>query len=159
MKRTTLVLILAVLFGAVPALYARDYFGELPLSGTWEALVAYWAGEAPPRPEPGPLFVYSEKFVIHFDTIGTYAVLPKYAESVSVYAEHCWRLQVDSLGWAPLPMDSGRGGDDRYDIYIKGMPTAPESAHIGGRTWAESFYDDPYPYGHSSYIQVRHDLQ
>ena len=117
MRYTVCVPILAMLFGIAPTLHAGDAI--IVRSGTRKALVAFLDGNPVPRPEPGPCTVSTPHFIIHYDTIGEHATTRAYAESVSVYAEHCWQIQVDSLGWIEPPSDSGRGGDDRYDIYIR----------------------------------------
>jgi len=109
MKPMTVVLVFLVCSCVVPALFAQD----LMKCGTPEALRAFWAGEELERPPFGQDTVSSRHFVVHFDTTGDHATTRAYAESVSVYAECSWRMQVDTLGWIEPPSD-GAGGDDRY---------------------------------------------
>jgi len=151
MKYTIIVLILAACSRSVPV----TRVGENALwgCGTYEAARAYWKDISRDRPEPGPKFVYSEHIVVHFDTIGQRATSRAYAESVAVYAEEAWRVQIDSLGQTPPPPDDGRGGDDRYDIYVWRM----EHLAVRMPEWL-----DPRPGRtdtiHSSFILVKHDI-
>jgi len=114
MKHTTMVLILAALFGAGRALEVEDSDAVREMR---EAREAFFQGPVLDRPPPGPKFVHSKNFIVHFDTIGEHAATRAYAESVSAYAEEVWRLHVDSLGRTP-PLDGELGGDERYDIYL-----------------------------------------
>lgn len=58
----------------------------------------------------------SDKFVVHYTLEGHDATTAQYADSVLKYAEISWNVQVVQLNWNQPPSDSGRGGDDRYDI-------------------------------------------
>ncbi|HDQ99227.1 MAG TPA: hypothetical protein ENN51_02930 [candidate division WOR-3 bacterium] len=129
-----------------------------PLSGTWEALMTYWEGVAladSGRPEPGPDFVHSDNFVIHFNPGGEHAAPRAYAESVAVYAEEAWRTQVDSLGRTPPRPDRGRGGDDRYDIYLRNLQHLNtylgREQHVPGPAQPDTV--------HASYIIVKRDVE
>ena len=126
-------------------------------SGTHVAVRAFLEREAldeAGRPEPGPDFVHSSNFVVHFAPTGEHATTRAYAESVSVYAEHAWRTQVDSLGRTPPPPDDGEGGDDRYDIYLRDMH---ELTYFG----LEQHVPDPgqTDTAHTSYIIVKRDIE
>uniref|UniRef100_A0A7C3YQ16 Uncharacterized protein n=1 Tax=candidate division WOR-3 bacterium TaxID=2052148 RepID=A0A7C3YQ16_UNCW3 len=71
--------------------------------GFQEVLEALRLGVRLVRPDPGPEFVYSEHFVIHYATSGPHQTTRAYAESVSAYAEYSWAKQIDTLGWAAPP--------------------------------------------------------
>ena len=72
----------------------------------------------------------SDHFVIHYDSVGAYAPYqvdvdvnpadgaPDFINRVSEIFEHVWQTEIDSLGYNPPPTDNGRGGDDRYDVYL-----------------------------------------
>ena len=60
----------------------------------------------------------TEHFIIHYTLSGDDATTERYAEVVGQVFEYAWQLQVEELGWPPPPPDDGRGGDDRYDVYI-----------------------------------------
>ena len=153
MKRTIMVLILAALFGAVPALYAEGSTGGW--CGFGEAMRAFLETRRPS--DPGPEFVYTENFVVHFDTTGERATTRAYAESVAVYAEETWRVQVDSLGRTPPPPDRGEGGDDRYDIYIIGESTF--LTFLGYCSAEYAYPDEAHWRQTSSCILLRHDIE
>jgi hypothetical protein len=118
--------------------------------GTIKALQDYHAGIKRPRPPNGPKYIYSNHFIIHFDTTGTRAVTRAQAESISTFAEYCWAKQVDTLGWDAPPPDNNNGGDNRYDIYIMGInPTG-----VNGACYPEEAGPDPTQEDATSYIEV-----
>lgn len=120
--------------------------------GTPEALESFRQGVKFVRPSSGPKYIYSARFIVHFDTTGTHMTTRAYAESVSKYAEYCWAKQVDTLKWAAPPPDYA-GPDNRYDIYIRNL-----NPGILGTTYAESPYGEPYPNGYTSYIFIDNDI-
>jgi hypothetical protein len=119
------------------------------------ALEAFKAKASLQRPNlSGPVeYIEGDRFRVHYTRSGSDAVSRAYAESVASYIAHSFRLQVDSLNWAPPPPDFGLGGDDRYDIYIKALPSG-----IGGYCAPEYSYPNPYPDGATSYIAVANNL-
>lgn len=56
---------------------------------------------------------------VHYTTSGGHASSLPYARAVGGAAVESWRIQVDTLGWISPKSDSGLGGDNRVDIYIK----------------------------------------
>jgi hypothetical protein len=70
----------------------------------------------------------TEHFLIHYTLIGQDGVdpadgnqngLPDYVELVAEALEFSWQTEIDQYGWAAPPSDSGKGGDDRIDVYIE----------------------------------------
>jgi len=111
-------------------------------------------GEVAGRPTlSGPVVnINTTNFKIHYTLSGTDATTSAWAESVAVYAEHCWST-VSNLGWATPPPDGGNGGDNRYDIYIR--DTLVDG--YWGITKPESPYSTPYPDGYTSWVEVHKD--
>jgi len=90
-------------------------------------------------------------FIVHYTQEGMEAVTQAYACSVKTYAEYSWDFECTQLGWRNPPIDGGRGGDNRYDIYIKSISGAkgeadPEPEYSGSNEWS------------SSYIQINTNL-
>ncbi len=148
MKPAILVLVVVALLGIASGHQAEN----LGKCGTPEALRAFWAGEELVRPDSGPEYVNSRHFIVHYATNGDDSTTRVYAESVSVYAEYSWRMQIDTLGWIAPPPDGNAGGDSLYDIYVRDLPD-----YLGLCSW-EASYPDPYPHGLTSYIQVRRNM-
>lgn len=113
-------------------------------------------GEVAGRPTlSGPVLnINTTNFKIHYTLSGTDATTSAWAESVAVYAEHCWST-VSNLGWALPPPDGGNGGDNRYDIYIRN--TLILSPPCWGATIPEASYPTPYPDGYTSWIEIHKD--
>lgn len=66
-------------------------------------------------------------FKMHYDTLGTDAVpkedldansIPDFVEKCAAYCDSAWVKHAD-LGYLLPPIDSGAGGDDKYDIYFE----------------------------------------
>jgi len=85
------------------------------------------------RPDNLPLAFGSQHFIVHYATgtgdapyregedINPSDGIPDYINRVSEIFEHSWFVEVDSLGFAaPLP-DQDRGGDNRYDVYVRNL--------------------------------------
>lgn len=102
----------------------------------------------------GPVeYIERTDFRIHFTRQGSDAVSLAYAESVASHTQYSWSKQIDSLGWIEPPPDYGLGGDDRYDIYLKALPSG-----IAGMAIPEYYYSNPYPDGATSHIQISNSL-
>ncbi|MBS4015168.1 MAG: T9SS type A sorting domain-containing protein, partial [Candidatus Latescibacteria bacterium] len=128
--------------------YARpvsDWCGTIP------ALEEYRAGVRRARPTfSGPvLYIEDTNFRVHYTMQGSDAVSPAYAETVAGAMRYSWAKLVDTLGYAPPPPDYNQGGDNRYDVYIKSLPSG-----IAGVTYAEYGYSNPYPDGVCSHFRV-----
>ncbi len=89
------------------------------------------------------------KFVIHFDTNGTDAVdlfdsnnnnIPDYVDSVAFYFDYAFQIEVDSMNYNAPPIDSLRGGDNLYDIYIANLVYDDQSLY--GFTVTEDIYEN-----------------
>ncbi|MEO0114599.1 MAG: T9SS type A sorting domain-containing protein [candidate division WOR-3 bacterium] len=137
-------------------LFANLFATNLPVDqligecGTLKMLQNLRAGMKFPRPPNGPKYIYSTHFVIHFDTTGTRAVTRAQAESVSVWAEHSWAKQVDTLGWDEPPPDNNHGVDNRYDIYLMGV----DPGGYLGVTFADEPGPDPNQEDWTSWIEL-----
>lgn len=66
-------------------------------------------------------------FAVHYDTSGPNKVprfdydlngIPDYVDSALYYLERAYFTYVDSMGFDPPPIDSGRGGSNAYDFYL-----------------------------------------
>lgn len=75
-----------------------------------------------------PQTIDTEHFRVHYSLSGIDQVPlkdsdgnghPDYVEEVAKALEYSWYAEVDYFGWSAPPPDSGLGGDDRYDIYLK----------------------------------------
>jgi hypothetical protein len=71
--------------------------------------------ESDPRPPDLPDKVHTDHFIIHYNASQTNSV---YANNAAAYAEFAYEEICIERGWPVPPPDDGRGGDDRYDIYI-----------------------------------------
>ncbi|MCH7878771.1 MAG: hypothetical protein IH914_05610 [candidate division Zixibacteria bacterium] len=67
---------------------------------------------------------------LHYDVAGTHAVpgadqdssgTPDFIERMALIADSSWTTIVTHLGYLAPPVDDGRGGDDRYDIYFQNI--------------------------------------
>jgi hypothetical protein len=147
MKKISLfVFVLATFIYARPA---TDWCGTIP------ALEEYRAGIRRARPTlSGPvIYIEDTNFRVHYTTQGSDAVSPAYAETVASAMRYSWAKLVDTLGFAPPPPDYNQGGDDRYDIYVKVLPSG-----IAGVTYSENSYPNPYPDGVCSHFRIALDM-
>jgi len=149
MSKRSVLKILCMFFGIIFTVAA---YAETDMRcGTQEAHEAFILGEQKARPPDGPLYIYTPQFIVHYDTIGTHACTPAYAESVAVYAEYVRSIEVGGLGFAPPPPDYA-GPDTRYDIYVRYLVGWYGVTYYGGS------YPDPYPTGIATYIFVRNTM-
>lgn len=88
------------------------------------------------RPRTLPDTLGGVHILLHYTTTGSNAIRtnpPGYLDSVLAVFEHVWQVEVESLGYSSPPADFGRGGDNRYDVYILNLGfgyfgfTTPES--------------------------------
>ena len=77
-----------------------------------------------------PKSVPTEHFRIHYTTTGEDAVpdadenkndIPDYVEEVAKAMEYVWEVEINYFGWPAPPTDGGKGGDDRYDVYLEDL--------------------------------------
>ncbi|NKB68947.1 MAG: hypothetical protein GKR89_17915 [Candidatus Latescibacteria bacterium] len=108
------------------------------------------------------------KFRIHYTLNGRNAVdpadadangIPDYIDQVAATMDDVWRLQIDTLGYRPPPVDNGLGGGDEQDIYIKDLSvgtTVYGWAFPDGNGDVSSTYNElDNNYTDSGYIQTR----
>jgi len=102
----------------------------------------------------GPeLTLETTNFVIHYTLSGEDATNNNYIQIVSGAAEISFQVQVDQLLWKKPPGDNGRGGNDKYDIYVR----AENNVGANGKTVRE------VPVGWNnewaaSYIEITNEL-
>lgn len=67
------------------------------------------------------------RFAVHYDTSGTNQVpkldldrngIPDFVDSALFYLEYSYKVIIDTMGFAPPPQDSGKGGSDAWDFYL-----------------------------------------
>ncbi len=71
-------------------------------------------------------YIDTEHFRIHYDTIGTHAILSTgYRDAIAASVEYCWDVEVDALGFREPPNDGsdpdGGGGSSLYDLYVQNL--------------------------------------
>ncbi len=87
--------------------------------------------------------VATTHFIIHWEDPTTLT----YAQNTANYAEYAYQEMCVELGWLVPPTDDGRGGDNKYDIYlvdksyIDGSNGITQPEIIGNWTyeWSPSF--------------------
>lgn len=57
-------------------------------------------------------------FRIHYVTRTEHESTLAFATEVSLLMEEVWTKEVELYGWLPPKPDGGRGGDDRFDVYL-----------------------------------------
>ncbi|MCE5248728.1 hypothetical protein LLG96_00765, partial [bacterium] len=76
-------------------------------------------------------------FRVHYDTTGTNMPelsdknsnsIPDYIDSVLVYLEYAWNIEINEFGFALPPSDGGTGGGNEIDVYIKNFGTGAYGA-------------------------------
>ncbi len=109
------------------------------------------------RPSEMDSWATSLHFRVHYDTTGYHATImtdedkngiPDYVDSTLVYLEYTWDLEVNQLGYPEPVTDSGKGGGDEIDVYLKNL------RNVYGQTWPEK-YNGNYV---SSYIEIDNDF-
>jgi hypothetical protein len=66
-------------------------------------------------------FETSEHFVYHYTLEGENATNKDFVEMVAEVGEEVWDIEINQMGWAEPVLDSGVGGDSRYDVYLLSM--------------------------------------
>jgi hypothetical protein len=76
--------------------------------------------------------------------------IPDYAERIAWYCDSALEVYINHYGYLPPPEDNGRGGDDKYDIYLLALAgygiTFPDAP-------ADSTWND-----YSSFIGIHKDF-
>ncbi|MBN1638435.1 MAG: hypothetical protein JW866_05685 [Ignavibacteriales bacterium] len=87
-------------------------------------------------------------FRIHYDTTGSNKVnydLNEFAKAL----DSAYNFEVNILGFSPPPPDNGRGGDNKYDVYISNL----------GRNYGWTVWEDPVGENiYMTYIEVDNDF-
>lgn len=90
------------------------------------------------------LILDTEHFRIHYTQSGSDAAYSiEFVEEVALALEESWKTEFDELGWQAPPPDSGFGGDDRYDVYIKYFKDKSEYGHVVPDMLLEPCSPDP----------------
>ncbi|MCI0452558.1 MAG: T9SS type A sorting domain-containing protein [Candidatus Latescibacteria bacterium] len=152
-------LVIALFFvasGLVPVCPARAVEDPAPVApdpefadrcGAWRAL-AIPPGGVPLVARPTPPHSFSSPhFVVHYAS----EALEDYARGVSGFAEHAYRILVDTLGHLPPPSDGAAGGDERIDVYVR---TPFELGGAYGSTVPDTQVRQPYLNSYSSWIEI-----
>ncbi|MBI3587520.1 MAG: hypothetical protein HY088_10355 [Ignavibacteriales bacterium] len=111
----------------------------------------------------------SGKFRVHYDTTGINTPLllspdnsqklpnttERYIDSVAAVFDYCWKMEIDSLGFAAPPSDGQQGGGAEYDVYVSEL----SGSLFGSTYWAD---EDLIPGGatkrYSTYIEIDNDF-
>jgi hypothetical protein len=91
--------------------------------------------------------IYTEHFIIHYNSSETSF---SYANNVATYSEIAYEKICIDKDWPIPPPDDGRGGDDRYDIYLMADGDPGECVAEYNPSW-------PYEYA-PSYIKLRNNI-
>ena len=114
------------------------------------------------RPDYLPDTLGGENILVHYTTSGVHAPyevdvdvdpadgIPDYINRVAEVFEYVRDYQVITLEYSIPPVDFGRGGDDRYDIYVQNL-----GAGFYGFTNPEDLIDE---HRANSYIVVENDF-
>jgi len=70
-------------------------------------------GRLEPRPDLEN-YIETNNFKVHWESPTTQT----YAQNAANYAEYARDQECNQLHWRVPPADGGRGGNDKYDIYI-----------------------------------------
>ncbi len=115
--------------------------------GAWRSLAAPGAGVALVARPSSPYSIPSEHFVVHYAS----ETLEDYARDVGEFAEHSYRVLVDTLLHLPPPGDGTAGGDGRVDIYLR---TPLELGGAYGTTVPDASLRAPYFNSYSSWVEI-----
>lgn len=110
----------------------------------------------------------SGKFRIHFNKTGIHS--PKYdLKELALAADSAYDFEVNILKYPPPPADFGKGGDDKYDIYIQNLSgglygyteieTSIGNDKYTSYTVIDNDYSDTYTKGiNGAKVSVAHEL-
>ena len=98
-------------------------------------------------------------FKIHYNLTGYEPIssedldgnsIPDYAERIAWYVDSAWMTIVNNMGYLPPPTDDGRGGDNKYDVYLI-------SVGAYGVTYPDEAGDSAW-YDYSSFIGIHNTM-
>ncbi|HXV14875.1 MAG TPA: hypothetical protein VEC56_11785, partial [Candidatus Krumholzibacteria bacterium] len=115
--------------------------------GAARSLAVPAAGAALAARPSSPYSIPSEHFVVHYSAES----LEDYARGVSGFAEHAYRVLVDTLHHLEPPSDEPAGGDERIDVYLR---TPLELGGAYGTTVPDTQVRTPYLNSYSSWIEI-----
>jgi len=99
-------------------------------------------GRLEPRPDLEN-YIETNNFKVHWESPTTQT----YAQNAANYAEYARDQECNHLHWRVPPADGGRGGNDKYDIYIlndlngnRGQ-TFPDAEQNWQYEWTHSFIE------------------
>ncbi len=108
----------------------------------------------------------SGHFRVHFDTTGINRVdstdsdgngVPDYIDATLAACDSVWDFEVNVLGYPAPPSDSGRSGDDAYDIFVTEWDY---QQHFYGLTTPD--YDNPLnagePFRYTTFMTIDNDF-
>lgn len=102
------------------------------------------------RPVTDTSFVTPNGFFrVHYDLSGSNA--PTYSlDSLAIALDSSYNFEVNYLGYPPPPPDNGKGGDNKYDIYIENL----------GNTYGFTNPEDQIPgtNRYTSYMEIDNDF-
>lgn len=76
-------------------------------------------------------FYDTTNFRIHYTLGGADFVTEEYVKLVAEAMEEVYQLQVLGMGWNMPPVDSARGGDGRYDVYLVDLVNDVDGGILG----------------------------
>ncbi|MBU1627747.1 hypothetical protein KKB18_10300 [bacterium] len=76
-----------------------------------------------------------------------------YVDSVLSYVELSFQREVNEIGFIAPPPDGSFGGNDRFDLYLRDLPSG-----LGGYTAPINFYNDVNWFSYSSYCVINSDI-
>ncbi len=125
-----------------------------PTSGDFGLTIEIGADEpAAPTPLPQsedryllsstPLTYDTTHFRIHYTLEGFDATTDHFAEMVGQAFEQAYETEIEVLGWPAPPADFGRGGDDRYDVYLGDLQSEGDYGPLGYAVPEQSVGDNP----------------
>ena len=115
----------------------------------------------------------SQRFRIHYDTTGsdklgndTPALISsgpnprripytyeQYVDSVALFFDNAWKLEIDTMGYPQPPSDGSAGGGPECDVYVENLP-----AGYYGETDPDVVITDGPPQRWTSFIIIHNDF-
>ncbi|MBN2571396.1 MAG: hypothetical protein JXA68_04655 [Ignavibacteriales bacterium] len=87
-------------------------------------------------------------FRIHYDTVGVNKVMYNLNDFAKAL-DSAYNFEVNILGFDPPPSDNGKGGDNKYDVYISNL-----GRYYGWTVWEDAVGENIY----MTYIEVDNDF-